>query len=160
MNAEEKTMTERKAEPENRPRRLWDGALKMVKGDNTARLVEDFTAEMTLVAEGLCEDQSQLHRDVDRMINEEDRRIQKVESQMEALETEFREEREAQSREIGELKKKLSALEKQLKEQSQEAKKERENPKKKGNIIRDLTLLVSIAAGAWIIVTILNLIKG
>ena len=37
----------------NAPKKLWDGALKMVKGENTAQLVEQFTAEMTLVAEGL-----------------------------------------------------------------------------------------------------------
>ena len=42
---EEKTLTEK-------PKKLWDGALKMVKGENTHQLIEQFTAEMTLVAEG------------------------------------------------------------------------------------------------------------
>ena len=62
---EEKTITEK-------PKKLWDGALKMVKGENTTQLIEQFTSEMTLVAEGLCEDQSKLRKEVDGMITEED----------------------------------------------------------------------------------------
>ena len=67
---EEKTITEK-------PKKLWDGALKMVKGENTTQLIEQFTSEMTLVAEGLCEDQSKLRKEVDGMITEEDKQIQK-----------------------------------------------------------------------------------
>ena len=47
--AEENTLTEKTKKPT-----LWDGALKRVKGENTNQLIENFTAEMTLVAEGLC----------------------------------------------------------------------------------------------------------
>ena len=36
------------------------------------RLIEQFTSEMTLVAEGLCEDQSKLRKEVDGMITEEE----------------------------------------------------------------------------------------
>ena len=63
---EEKTITEK-------PKKLWNGALKMVKGENTTQLIEQFTSEMTLVAGGLCEDQSKRRREVDGMITEEDR---------------------------------------------------------------------------------------
>ena len=49
--------------------KLWDGALKMVKGENTTQLIEQFTAEMTLVAEGLCEDQNKLRKDKPLMKN-------------------------------------------------------------------------------------------
>ena len=76
---EEKTITEK-------PKKLWDGALKMVKGENPNQLIEQFTAEMTLVAEGLCEDQTKLRREVDDMMTQEDRRIQKLESRIELLE--------------------------------------------------------------------------
>ena len=69
------------------PKKLWNGALKFVRGDNTADLIENFTAEMTLVAEGLCEDQSNLRGDVDRMITEADRRIQAIQTQLDAAET-------------------------------------------------------------------------
>ncbi len=51
---------------------LWDQALKAVKGDSTNDLVEQFTSEMTLVAEGLCEDQARLRKAVDGLIREAD----------------------------------------------------------------------------------------
>ena len=74
--SEEKTLTEKPKKT------LWDGALKMVKGENTNQLIEQFTAEMTLVAEGLCEDQTKLRREVDNMTTQEDRRIQKLDSKI------------------------------------------------------------------------------
>ena len=141
---------------ESKPKKFWDGALKMVKGENSTQLIEAFTSEMTLVAEGLCEDQSQLHRDVDRMMAEEDRRVQKLESRISSLESETGEERDARDREMEELKNRVKTLEKQV----QDSRKEKDPKKKSGTIIRDLTWLVGIAGGAWIIVTILNLIKG
>ena len=75
---EEKTLT---AEKTKKPT-LWDGALKMVKGENTNQLIEQFTAEMTLVAEGLCEDQTRLRKEVDGIAAQEDKRIQKLERKM------------------------------------------------------------------------------
>ena len=147
----------------NGPKKLWNGALKMVKGENTAQLMEDFTAEMTLVAEGLCEDQTQLRQNVDRMFTEEDRRVQKLESRIDLLETALEEERAARDRELTESRNRLAALEKQAgrdaKEREKKEKELREAKEKKTSIIRDLTWLVGIAAGAWIIVTILNLLK-
>ena len=49
---------------------LWNQALKVVKGDSLNDMVEQFTQEMTLVAEGLCEDQARLRRAVDGLIKE------------------------------------------------------------------------------------------
>ena len=46
----------------SKPRQLWDSAVKAVKGGSTEQLVETFTSEMTLVAEGLCEDQNNLRK--------------------------------------------------------------------------------------------------
>ena len=132
---------------------LWDGALKMVKGENTNQLIEQFTAEMTLVAEGLCEDQTKLRREVDGMMTQEDQRIQKLESRIDLLETSLDEERKAHDRDLTELRNRLSTLEKQA---SKAPVKEK---KKAGTVIRDLTWLVGIAAAAWVIVTIINAIK-
>ena len=151
----------------NRPKKLWDGALKMVRGENNAQLMEQFTAEMTLVAEGLCEDQSRLREDVDRMVTEEDRRVQKLESRIGVLESALEEERAAHDRDVTEMRTRIAELEKKAvredKAREREKDKEKESGKEKksrsGNIIRDLTVLVSIAAGAWVIVTILNMIK-
>ena len=143
--SEEKTLTEKTKKPT-----LWDGALKMVKGENTNQLIEQFTAEMTLVAEGLCEDQTKLRKEVDDITTQEDRRIQKLESRIDLLETSLEEERQAHDRDVTELRNRLSTLEKQA---SKAPVKDR---KKAGTIIRDLTWLVGIAAVAWVIVTILN----
>ena len=96
----------------NAPKKLWDGALKMVKGENTAQLVEQFTAEMTLVAEGLCEDQNRLRGEVDRMVTEEDRRIQKLESRVAAAESAAEEQARENDRIVTELRDRLSRGEK------------------------------------------------
>ena len=144
--AEENTLTEKTAKKKT----LWDGALKMVKGENTNQLIEQFTAEMTLVAEGLCEDRTKLRREVDGMMTEEDRRIQKQESRIDLLETSLEEERKAHDRDLTELRNRLATLEKQA---SRAPAKEK---KKTGSIISGLTLLVGIAAAAWVIVTIIN----
>ena len=143
---EEKTLT---AEKTKKPT-LWDGALKMVKGENTNQLIEQFTAEMTLVAEGLCEDQTKLRREVDGLMTQEDQRIQKLESRISLLETTLEEERKDYDRVVTELRNRLSPLEKQA------AKTPGKEKKKAGTVIRDLTWLVGIAAGAWIIVTVIN----
>ena len=143
---EEKTLT---AEKTKKPT-LWDGALKMVKGENTNQLIEQFTAEMTLVAEGLCEDQTKLRREVDGLMTQEDQRIQKLESRISLLETTLGEERKDHDRVVTELRNRLSPLEKQA------AKTPGKEKKKAGTVIRDLTWLVGIAAGAWIIVTVIN----
>lgn len=133
-----------------KPKKLWDGALKMVRGENANQLIENFTAEMTLVAEGLCEDQSALRREVDKMITEEDRRIQALQTRVDAAETSLEEERRVHDRDVTELRNRLAALEKQA------ANKTAKEKTRRGNIIRDLTVLVAIAAGAWVIVTIIN----
>ena len=144
--SEEKTLTEKPKKT------LWDGALKMVKGENTNQLIEQFTAEMTLVAEGLCEDQTKLRREVDNMTTQEDRRIQKLESRIDLLETSLDEERKAHDKDVTELRSRLSTLEKQA------AKAPAKEKRKAGTIIRDLTWLVGIAAAAWVIVTVINAI--
>jgi len=151
----EKTELAERTSIQEKPKKLWDGALKMVRGENTTQLIENFTAEMTLVAEGLCEDQSNLRRDMDKMVTEEDRRIQAIQAQVEATETSLEEERQAHDRDMTELRNRLATLEKQAMNKPVVKEKEKEKTHK-GNIIRDLTVLIAIAAGAWIIVTIIN----
>ena len=142
--AEENTLTEKPKKT------LWDGALKMVKGENTNQLIEQFTAEMTLVAEGLCEDQTRLRKEVDGMAAQEDKRIQKLESSIDVLETSLEEERREHDKIVTELRSRISLLEKQA------AKAPAKDKKKTGGIIKGLTAMVSIAAAAWVIVTVLN----
>ena len=142
--SEEKTLT---AEKTKKPT-LWDGALKMVKGENTNQLIEQFTAEMTLVAEGLCEDQTRLRREVDGLMTQEDQRIQKLQSRIDLLETSLEQERKEHDKVVTELRNRLSPLEKQAAKAPAK--------KKAPGIIQGLTVMVSIAAAAWVIVTIIN----
>lgn len=146
----EKMELSEKTNQTEKPKKIWDGALKMVRGENTSQLIENFTAEMTLVAEGLCEDQSTLRRDVDKMITEEDRRIQSLQSKIDETETSLEEERRAHDRDITELRNRIAALEKKANSKPVKEK------IRKGNIFKDLTILVAIAATAWVIVTLLN----
>ena len=146
----EKMELSEKTTQTEKPKKIWDGALKMVRGENTSQLIENFTAEMTLVAEGLCEDQSTLRRDVDKMITEEDRRIQSLQSKIDETENSLEEERRAHDRDITELRNRIAALEKKANSKPVKEK------IRKGNIIKDLTILVAIAATAWVIVTLLN----
>lgn len=142
--SEEKTLAEKTKKPT-----LWDGALKMVKGENSNQLIEKFTAEMTLVAEGLCEDQTKLRREVDDLFSQEDRRDQKLDSRITLLESTLEEERNAHDRDVTELRNRLSALEKKAKAPVREK-------RKFGSVITGLTVMVAIAAAAWVIVTMIN----
>lgn len=144
--SEEKTLTTEKPKKTT----LWDGALKMVKGENTNQLIEQFTAEMTLVAEGLCEDQTKLRKEVDDLFTKEDRRDQKLDSRIALLESSLEEERLAHDRDLTELRNRLASLEKKA------AKAPTKEKKKAGSVIWGLTLMVAIAAAAWVIVTVIN----
>lgn len=130
---------------------LWDHALKAVKGDSTSALVEQFTQEMTLVAEGLCEDQARLRKAVDGLLRE-------VEGQQRRAEQDYQElkrlldaqERSAKQR-MDELSRRIDALEKP-------APKEKKPVFRLGNdLVGRLTLLAGIVCGTWLIVTVLQL---
>ena len=142
-------MSERKNLIE-KPKKTITDALHAVKGENTAKLIEEFTAEMTLVAEGLCEDQQKLRHVMDSNETQTDKRFQSQESHIELLEKMIDEEHQNHDRTITELRNRLTSLEKQ---HSTPVKKEKKGNR---NIIRDLTLLISIAAAAWVAVTLIN----
>ena len=101
------------------------------------------------MAEGLCEDQTKLRREVDKMITDEDRHIQKVESKIDLVEKTVDEEKNSVDQAITELRNRIAVLEKK-------SSKEASRNKNSRSIIRDLTWLVGIAAGAWVLVTIIQ----
>lgn len=135
------------------PRRMLDSALRMVKGDNTTQLMEQFTAEMTLVAEGLCEDQSKLRAEAENLGRELDRRTQRIESEQQAQETALRETQQALERRLDALESRAAALEEQLR-----ARQKPDRPPRK-KLLSQLTVLVGIVCGSWVLVTILNLFR-
>lgn len=121
---------------------LWDQALKVVKGDSTKELVEAFTQEMTLVAEGLCEDQARLRKAVDGLLQETEGQRQKTEQDYQNV-----------LRQIEALSKRIEALEKPA-----------PKPVKRGwwlggDVVSRVTVLAGIICGTWLIVAILQLLK-
>lgn len=142
--SEEKTVS--------KPRQLWDSAVKAVKGGGTEQLIETFTAEMTLVAEGLCEDQNSLRRELAQVRAMTEKLEARADNEQEIWDTTLREHQKDLDRRLDELTRRLSVLE------SRQAKQEGKQKREK-NLISQLTLLAGIIAGAWVIVTVLNLFR-
>ena len=138
-----------------KPQKLWNEALRKVKGEDTLQLMEQFTAEMTLVAEGLCEDQNKLRAEVASAGQEEDRRLQRLDTRLEELNT-LTEERERETdRLVTELRIRLAALEKQADQAARAREREAaRQTKKERNHIRDLTVLILVAAACVVAVTL------
>ena len=146
------------------PVRLVTNALKAVKGSNTQQLVEDFTSEMTLVAEGLCDDQAKLRNEVSDLRREADRRVQKLEAAADALESTAHEEAADTQRRLADIgrrldaqDRRLAAIEAQLSAMAEEKKKKAEHGLMPA--LRQLTVLVAILGAAMIIVQVLRLFE-
>lgn len=141
--SEEKTVS--------KPMQLWSSALKAVKGESTGQLVEQFTSEMTLVAEGLCEDQARLRKAVEDMRKDQDQSVQQLESEQQAMESTIRENQRDLDRRLDELTHRIAALE------ARQQKAKEPDKKDKNHILSQVTVLAGIIAGAWVIVTVLKL---
>ncbi len=138
----------------SKPRQLWDSAVKAVKGGSTEQLVETFTSEMTLVAEGLCEDQNNLRKELAQVREMAEKLEQRADNEQEVLDTTLRENQKDIDRRLDELTHRITALEVKI------TRRDKEEPRKKDmGIISQLTVLAGIVVGAWIIVTVLNLFK-
>ena len=131
---------------------IWNQALKVVKGDSTTELVEQFTQEMTLVAEGLCEDQARLRKAVEGLIRETEGQKQKSEQDYQDILRQLEESQRQQKQRMDELSRRIAALEKP-------------SPREKkglfglGNdMIGRMTLLVGMVCATVLIVTILRLL--
>lgn len=125
-----------------KPKRVLTNAIHAVKGENIARLIEDFTSEMSLIAEGLCEDQANIRKTIEKNETITDERFQSQDSHIRMLEKTLDDERHENDRIVTELRNRLSVLEKQ---QNLSRKKEK---KKSYTILHGMTVLVGIAATA------------
>jgi len=134
----------------SKPVQLWNQAVKAVKGDSAAQLVEQFTAEMTLIAEGLCEDQARLRRAVEELRREQERFGQSAASEISALENTLREHQRDTDRRLDELKRRLDALDRQQ---------SRRKSLWQMNWMNQVIVLAGIICGSWVLVTILNLLR-
>lgn len=122
-----------------------------LKSKDLNQAVEEFTSEMTLVAEGLSEDQNALRRDGEKLAARMEKLAerQKIgEDSVKALQDQLEQER----RRGDALQKRLDDMEKALKAK----------PVKPGltAILRQATWGVGIICAAWVIVAILKLIGG
>ena len=139
------------AEEQKKPRTLWESALKVVKGDSAEQLVEQFTAEMTLVAEGLYDDQARLKREMESLRQEQDRLAQRVGSEQQAQETALLEAQRDIDRRLDDFSRRMSAMEAKLAARPKKMKFE--------GLMGQATLLACIVCGSWVLVTILNLFR-
>ena len=134
----------------SKPVQLWNNAVKAVKGENTGALVEQFTAEMTLVAEGLCEDQARLRQAVEELRREADAARQSLRSEQQALDKTIQENQRDMDRRLDELDRRLDAL---------EARKAPSTKLKNKGLMGQAIILAGIICGTWLAVTILNLLR-
>ncbi len=133
---------------------FFGNALNTVKGKDLSTLVEDFSSEMTLVAEGLSEDQAKLHQLCQSVAAQQTVDREELEQSIEKISDAVA----SANQRIGTLETGITQLSKNL---EQFEKKTEEKKKHKldslSGIIRQLTILVGVAGGAWIIVTILKM---
>ena len=125
------------------------GVLSPLKGKDMSQLLEDFTSEMTLVAEGLSEDQQKLTQETERLSAQQTELEQRILDGFHDTETDNEEMR----KEIRSLKARLDKAEKALQDKKH----------KKGDglasVLKQATWLVGILAGAWVLVTLINFFK-
>lgn len=136
--------------PVSKPMQLWNQAMKAVKGDSAVQMVERFTAEMTLIAEGLCEDQARLRTTLEAIEREQERSGQSLGSEISALEQSLREHQQEMERRLNDLKRRMDALERQ---------RSRRGLFQTMGWMDRAIVLAGILCGSWVLVTILNLFK-
>ncbi len=124
-----------------------ENTFNSLKGKDLNQAVEEFTGDMTLVIEGMSEDMNALRGDAD-----------KLSAQLTILEEELSETKKAHKADISALKKDLDALNKRLQALEKPGKKEI----KPGltMLLKQVTWIVGIFCGSWVLVTILKLIGG
>lgn len=143
------------SEEKSSPKKFWDNALRTVKGENTTQLIEQFTSEMTLVAEGLYEDQGKLHQKMEEMESSSDRDMQSVRNNYLSLESELSDMQSQTADKFADIYTRLQNLEKKVADNS--AKESGKNEKKHDSFMRQLTVIVALVAGAAVIIAIISL---
>ena len=123
-----------------------ENTFQSLKGKDMNQAVEEFTSEMTLVVEGLSEDQNGLRRDVDSASAQ----LTLLEEKVLRQDKDRRADMSDLQEELKQAKKRLDSLEKSLREAEKK-------PQKMGlgQILRQATWMVGILCVSWIVVTVL-----
>ena len=118
------------------------------KNTDLNTVIEEFTAEMTLVAEGLSEDQKRISEQTDMLS-----------AQQTTFEDETLHKFHDVSVDVQELRERIDALEQKWDKLSKQHEKQRKKSEGLQGIFRQATVLVAIAAGAWVLTTLINFFK-
>ena len=150
MNEEENTVISEAEEPKKTvvqsAKQFMSGVFNPLKGKDLGQLVEDFTSEMTLVAEGLSEDQQKLFQETDKLSAQQTELEQRLLDGLHDADVENKE-----------LRKQVQSLTARL-DKAEKLIAEKKLKKSDGllSIIRQATWLVAIFSAAWVIVTIIR----
>lgn len=125
---------------------FMNGVLSPLKGKDMGQMVETFTSEMTLVAEGLSEDQQRLAQETDRLSAQQTELEQRLLDGLHDADVS-----------VGEMRRDISSLRSRL-EKAEKLIQDKKIKRVDGftAMLRQATWLVAIGAGAWIIVTVIN----
>ncbi|MBR1584593.1 MAG: hypothetical protein IJ662_03535 [Clostridia bacterium] len=128
---------------------FMNGVLSPLKGKDVGQLVEEFTAEMTLVAEGLSEDQQKLQKESEALAAQQTLMEQNLLDQLHDANVT-----------VGDMQKEIDALRRRL-EKAEKSIGEKKIKKVEGftGLLRQATWLAGIVVGGWIIVTVINFFK-
>lgn len=150
MNEEENVVISEAEEPKKTvvqsAKQFMSGVFNPLKGKDLGQLVEDFTSEMTLVAEGLSEDQQKLFRETDKLSAQQTELEQRLLDGLHDADVENKD-----------LRKQVQSLSARL-DKAEKLIAEKKLKKSDGllSIIRQATWLVAIFSAAWVIVTIIR----
>ncbi len=140
------------------------------KNQDLGALMEEFTSEMTLVAEGLSQDQDRLNERCARLEARQTESEERLHQRLDDVEEDLHEQRDALRDLSGQIKDRTQPLEERLDKAEErlkraenvlaevkkaEAKKARGN-EKWGGTLRQVTILAAIVCGAWVLTTIIN----
>lgn len=152
MNDENTELIPEGEKPKNLVRSAKDfvsSVLSPLKSKDVGQMVEDFTAELTLVAEGLSEDQEKLQQENERLA-----------AQQTLLESNLLDQLHNVRVSIEEAQKSIDDLSRRL-EKAEKAVAEKKIKKVEGftGLLRQATWLAAVIIGGWIIVTVINFFK-
>lgn len=129
-------------------KQFFGTALSPLKGRDNNQLLEEFTNEMTLVAEGLSEDQERISRLLDNVTSQQTLFENDTEDRLRSLEASVQD----NAKSLNDLQAETEKLKKTL------STREQKKGKSEGwtGFLRQATWLVAIASGAAVLIALIN----